>query len=142
MRSKVQSVIRLARRQRSGARVVLLIVQKYPGKGRYPTCSIMVWAGIMIQLAHAPCGCEWDYDGPTTIQSEVLLSLMFVFSVVLSVIKICFMDDNATCHRTLTVQDWRQRGQVAGRNYPPTNKNTLIRALTEEWDKLPPTAAG
>ncbi|GFV44784.1 hypothetical protein TNCV_563351 [Trichonephila clavipes] len=27
--------------------------------------------------------------------------------------------------------------KVAGRNYPPTNKNTLIRALTEEWDKLP-----
>ncbi|GFX03786.1 hypothetical protein TNCV_2113581 [Trichonephila clavipes] len=27
--------------------------------------------------------------------------------------------------------------QIAGRNYPPTNKNTLIRALTEEWDKLP-----
>ncbi|GFU06658.1 hypothetical protein TNCV_4352551 [Trichonephila clavipes] len=27
--------------------------------------------------------------------------------------------------------------QVAGRNYPPTNKNTLIRALTEKWDKLP-----
>ncbi|GFY14963.1 hypothetical protein TNCV_235131 [Trichonephila clavipes] len=33
---------------------------------------------------------------------------------------------------------WRALGkQVAGRNYPPTNKNTLIRALTEEWDKLP-----
>ncbi|GFU54402.1 uncharacterized protein TNCV_3464151 [Trichonephila clavipes] len=27
--------------------------------------------------------------------------------------------------------------QVADRNYPPTNKTTLIRALTEEWDKLP-----
>ncbi|GFW35217.1 hypothetical protein TNCV_1695321 [Trichonephila clavipes] len=26
--------------------------------------------------------------------------------------------------------------QVAGQNYPPTNKNTFIRALTEEWDKL------
>ncbi|GFV41483.1 hypothetical protein TNCV_5016401 [Trichonephila clavipes] len=73
------------------------------------------------------------------------------------------MDDNATCHRTLAVQDcldsegiqrlvwparspdlnpienvWNALGrQVAGRNYPPTNKNTLIRALTEEWDKLP-----
>ncbi|GFY27383.1 hypothetical protein TNCV_2070031 [Trichonephila clavipes] len=73
------------------------------------------------------------------------------------------MDDNATCHRTLAVQDcldrkgiqrlvWLARSpdlnpiengrdalgrQVAGRNYPPTNKNTLIRALTEEWDKLP-----
>ncbi|GFX69175.1 uncharacterized protein TNCV_3563511 [Trichonephila clavipes] len=27
--------------------------------------------------------------------------------------------------------------QVAGRNFPPTSKNTLICALTEEWDKLP-----
>ncbi|GFV65850.1 transposable element Tc3 transposase [Trichonephila clavipes] len=70
------------------------------------------------------------------------------------------MDDNATCHRTLAVQDcldsegiqrlvWPARSldlkpienvwdalgrQVAGRNYPPTNNNTLIRALTEEWD--------
>ncbi|GFV27697.1 probable histone-binding protein Caf1 [Trichonephila clavipes] len=77
--------------------------------------------------------------------------------------KFVFMDDNATCHRTLDVQDcldsegiqrlvWPARSpdlnpienvwdalerQVAGRNYPPTNKNTLIRALTEEWDKLP-----
>ncbi|GFX74053.1 hypothetical protein TNCV_4475511 [Trichonephila clavipes] len=77
--------------------------------------------------------------------------------------KFIFMDDNATCHRTLAIQDcldsegiqrlvWPARSpdlnpienvwdalgrQVAGRNYPPTNKNTLIRALTEEWDKLP-----
>ncbi|GFW65172.1 transposable element Tc1 transposase [Trichonephila clavipes] len=76
--------------------------------------------------------------------------------------KFVFMDDNATCHRTLAVQDcldseniqrivWPARSpdlnpignvwdalgrQVAGRNYPPTNKNTLIRALTGEWDKL------
>ncbi|GFU20439.1 hypothetical protein TNCV_2521981 [Trichonephila clavipes] len=27
--------------------------------------------------------------------------------------------------------------QVSGRNYPLTNKNTLIHVLTEEWDKLP-----
>ncbi|GFX07469.1 CUB domain-containing protein [Trichonephila clavipes] len=77
--------------------------------------------------------------------------------------KFVYMDDNATCHRTLAVQDcldsegiqrlvwpacspdlnpienvWDALGrQVAGRNHPPTNKNTLIRALTEEWDKLP-----
>ncbi|GFW69675.1 transposable element Tc3 transposase [Trichonephila clavipes] len=76
--------------------------------------------------------------------------------------KFVFMDDNATCHRTLAVQDcldsegiqrlvwpahspdlnpienvWDALGSIAGRNYPSTNKNTLIRALTEEWDKLP-----
>ncbi|GFX47100.1 uncharacterized protein TNCV_2445351 [Trichonephila clavipes] len=73
------------------------------------------------------------------------------------------MDDNAICHRTLAVQDcldsegiqrllWPARSsdlspienvrdalerQVAVRNYPPTNKNTLICVLTEEWVKLP-----
>ncbi|GFT50661.1 glutathione S-transferase 1, isoform C [Trichonephila clavipes] len=77
--------------------------------------------------------------------------------------KFVFMDDNATCHRTLAVQDcldsegiqrlvWPARspdlnpiemcgmlggGKLLVGNYPPTNKNTLIRALTEEWDKLP-----
>ncbi|GFW33193.1 transposable element Tc3 transposase [Trichonephila clavipes] len=82
---------------------------------------------------------------------EVLLPHVHLFRGAVSD-KFVFMDDNATCHRTLAVQDclrlspdlnpienvWDALGrQVAGRNYPPTNKNTLIRALTEEWDKLP-----
>ncbi|GFT48925.1 transposable element Tc1 transposase [Trichonephila clavipes] len=65
---------------------------------------------------------------------EVLLPHVRLFRGAVSD-KFVFMDDNATCHRTLAVQDCL--GQVAGRNYPPTNKNTLIRALMEEWDKLP-----
>ncbi|GFV37616.1 transposable element Tcb1 transposase [Trichonephila clavipes] len=114
------------------------------------------------QWPHAPtCGCEWDYDGPT-ILDEVLLPHVCLFRGAVGD-KFVFMDDNATCHRTLAVQDcldsegiqrlgWPARSldlnpienvwdalgrQVAGRNYPPTNKNTLIRSLTEEWDKLP-----
>ncbi|GFU86606.1 hypothetical protein TNCV_4986431 [Trichonephila clavipes] len=80
---------------------------------------------------YAPtCGCEWDYDGPT----EVLLPHVRLFRGAVGD-KFVFMDDNATCHRTLAVQDCLSARQVAGRNYPPTNKNTLIRALTE-WDKL------
>ncbi|GFV18310.1 hypothetical protein TNCV_698821 [Trichonephila clavipes] len=71
---------------------------------------------------HAPtCGCEWDYD----VANDTLMKfyfLMFVFSVVLSVINLFL---------------WTTTQQVAGRNYPPTNKNTLICTLTEEWDKLP-----
>ncbi|GFU62676.1 transposable element Tc1 transposase [Trichonephila clavipes] len=100
-------------------------------KDRYLTCSIMVWAGIMI-------------NGHTCLHV------------------VSNGNDNATCHRTLAVQDcldnegiqrlvWPARSpdlnpienvwdalgrQVAGRNYPPTIKNTLIRTLTEEWDKL------
>ncbi|GFW88151.1 hypothetical protein TNCV_218231 [Trichonephila clavipes] len=46
---------------------------------------------------------------------------------------------SGTAYRPENMTDIRHAvsWQVAGRNYPPTNKNTLIRALTEEWDKLP-----
>ncbi|GFX66045.1 transposable element Tcb2 transposase [Trichonephila clavipes] len=113
------------------------------------------------QWPHAPtCVCEWDYEGQRYID-EVLLPHVRLFRGAVGD-KFVFMNDNATCHRTLAVQDcldsegiqrlvWSARSpdlnpienvwdalgrQVAGRNYPPTNKNTLIRALTEEWDKL------
>ncbi|GFU17839.1 transposable element Tcb2 transposase [Trichonephila clavipes] len=129
---------------------------------RYPTCSIMVWAGIMI---NGRTRLHVVANGTMTGQryiDEVLLPHVRLFRGAVGD-KFVFMDDNATCHRTLSIQDgldsegiqrlvWPARSpdlnpiqnvwdalgrQVAGRNYPPTNKNTFIRALTEEWDKLP-----
>ncbi|GFU44263.1 transposable element Tcb2 transposase [Trichonephila clavipes] len=131
-------------------------------KDRYPTCSIRVWAGIMI---NGRTRLHVVANGTMTGQryiDEVLLSHVRLFRGAVAD-KFVFMDDNATCHRTLAVQDcldsegiqrlvWPARSpelnpienvwdalgrQVTGRNYPPTNMNTLIRALTEEWDKLP-----
>ncbi|GFT56148.1 transposable element Tc3 transposase [Trichonephila clavipes] len=131
-------------------------------KDRYPTCSIMVWASIMINGRTRLHGVA---NGTMTGQryiDEVLLPHVRLFCGAVGD-KFVFMDDNATCHRTLAVQDcldsegiqrlvlparspdlnhienvWDAlERQVAGRNNPPTNKNTLIRSLTEEWDKLP-----
>ncbi|GFW19275.1 transposable element Tcb2 transposase [Trichonephila clavipes] len=131
-------------------------------KNRYTTCSIMMWAGIMI---NGRTRLHVVVNGTMTGQryiDEALLPHVRLFRGAVGD-KFVFMDDNATCHRTLAVQDcldsegiqgfvWPARSpdinpienvwdalgrQVAGRNYPPTNKNTLIRALTEEWDKLP-----
>ncbi|GFS71534.1 transposable element Tcb2 transposase [Trichonephila clavipes] len=131
-------------------------------KDRYPTCNIMVWAGIMI---NGRTRLHVVANGTMTGQryiDEVLLPHVRLFRGAVGD-KFVFMDDNAKCHRTLAVQDcldregiqrlvWPARSpdlnpienvwdalgrQVAGRNYPPTNKNTLIRAHTEEWDKLP-----
>ncbi|GFW51107.1 hypothetical protein TNCV_3593891 [Trichonephila clavipes] len=122
----------------------------------------MVWAGIMI---NGRTRLHVVSNGTMTGQryiDEVLLPHVRLFRGAVGD-KFVFMDDNATCHRTLAVQDcldsegiqrlvWPARSpdlnpienmwdalgrQVAGRNYHPTNKNTLIRALTEEWDKLP-----
>ncbi|GFW83747.1 transposable element Tcb2 transposase [Trichonephila clavipes] len=131
-------------------------------KDRYPTCSLMVWAGILI---NGRTRLHMVANGTMTGQryiDEVLLPHVRLSRGAVGD-KFDIMDDNATCHRTLAVQNclnsegiqrliwpahspdlnpienvWDALGrQVAGRNYPPTNKNTLIRALTEEWDKLP-----
>ncbi|GFV39705.1 transposable element Tcb1 transposase [Trichonephila clavipes] len=131
-------------------------------KDRYPTCSIMVWVGIMINgRTRQHVVANGTMTGQRYIDEVVLPHVRLFRGAVGD--KFVFMDDNATCHRTLAVQDcldsegiqrlvwlarfsdlnpienvWDALGrQVSGRNYPPTNKNTLIRALTEEWDKLP-----
>ncbi|GFX00460.1 transposable element Tcb2 transposase [Trichonephila clavipes] len=93
-------------------------------KDRYPTCSIMVWAGIMI---NGRTRLHVVANGTMTGQryiDEVLLPHLRLFRGAVD------LNPNENV--------WDALGrQVAGRNYPPTNKNTLIRALTEEWDKLP-----
>ncbi|GFX10683.1 transposable element Tcb2 transposase [Trichonephila clavipes] len=93
-------------------------------KDQYPTCSIMVSAGIMINCRtrlHVVA------NGTMTDQryiDEVLLPHVRLFRGAVDLNPI----ENV----------WDALGwQLAGRNYPPRNKNTLIRALTEEWDKLP-----
>ncbi|GFV62514.1 transposable element Tcb1 transposase [Trichonephila clavipes] len=104
-------------------------------KDRYPTCSIMVWAGIMI---NGRTRLHVVANGTMTGQryiDEVLIPHVRLFRGAVGD-KFIFMDYSTTCHRTLAVQDCLD-SEVTGRNYPPTNKNTLIRALTEEWDKLP-----
>ncbi|GFV53887.1 transposable element Tcb2 transposase [Trichonephila clavipes] len=104
----------------------------------YPTCSIMVWAGIMINgstrlhvVANGTMMGQRYIDG-------VLLP-MFVFSDCLDSEGIQSLVWPARSPDLNPIENvWDALGrQVAGRKYPPTNKNTLIRALTEEWDKLP-----
>ncbi|GFU78013.1 transposable element Tc1 transposase [Trichonephila clavipes] len=73
-------------------------------KDRYPTCSIMVWAGIMI---NSRTRLHVVANGTMTRQryiDEVLLPHVRLFRGAVGD-KFVFMDDNATCHRRLAVQD-------------------------------------
>ncbi|GFV32691.1 hypothetical protein TNCV_441831 [Trichonephila clavipes] len=91
--------------------------------------------------------------------------LMFVFFCGAVGDKFVFMDVNATCHRTLAVQDCLDSENIQRLVWPHTVRSSdlnpienewdvlggkllvkiilrqtrtpLIRALTEEWDKLP-----
>ncbi|GFV90453.1 transposable element Tcb2 transposase [Trichonephila clavipes] len=103
-------------------------------KDRYPTCSIMVWAGIMI-------------NGRTclhVVANETMMGQQYIDEVLLphdcldseGIQRLVWPARSPDLNPVENVWDALGR-QVAGRNYPPTNKNTLIRALTEEWDKLP-----
>ncbi|GFV08544.1 transposable element Tcb2 transposase [Trichonephila clavipes] len=72
-------------------------------KDRYPTC-ITVWAGIMI---NGRTRLHVVANGTMTGQryiDEVLLPHVRLFRGAVGD-KFVFMDDNATCHRTLAVQD-------------------------------------
>ncbi|GFW48009.1 transposable element Tcb2 transposase [Trichonephila clavipes] len=105
-------------------------------KVRYPTSSIMVWAGIMINgRTRLHVVVNVTMTGQRYIDAVLLPHVRFFCGDVGD--KFVFMDDNATYLNPIE-NVWDALGrQVAGRNYPPTNKNILIRALTEEWDKLP-----
>ncbi|GFS54803.1 transposable element Tcb1 transposase [Trichonephila clavipes] len=108
-------------------------------KDRYPTCSIMVWAGIMIKgrtRLHVVA------NGTMTSQryiDEVLLPHDYLESE--GILRLVWPACSPDLNPIENVWDALGR-QVAGRNYPPTNKNTLVRALTEEWDKLPQQLLG
>ncbi|GFV45210.1 transposable element Tc1 transposase [Trichonephila clavipes] len=113
-------------------------------KDRYPTCSIMVWAGIMI---NGRTRLHVVANGTMTGQryiDEVLLPHVWLFRGAVDSYGIQRLVWPARSPYLNPIENvWDALGrQVAGRNYPPTNKNTtnkntLIRALTEEWDKLP-----
>ncbi|GFV94662.1 transposable element Tcb1 transposase [Trichonephila clavipes] len=103
-------------------------------KDRYPTCSIMVWAGIMI---NGRTRLHVVANGTMTGQryiDEVLLPHDCLDSEGIQ----CLVWPARSPDLNPIENVWNALGrQNAGRNYLPTNKNTLIRALTEEWDKLP-----
>ncbi|GFV32299.1 transposable element Tcb2 transposase [Trichonephila clavipes] len=73
-------------------------------KDRYPTCSIMVWAAIMINgRTHLHVVANGTMTGQRYID-EVLVPHVRLFRGAVGD-KFVFKDDNATCHRTLAVQD-------------------------------------
>ncbi|GFV19271.1 transposable element Tcb2 transposase [Trichonephila clavipes] len=108
-------------------------------KDRYPTCSIMVWAGIMI-------------NGRTRLHVVVngtMTGLRYIDEILLPHVRL-FRGavDSEGIQRLVwparspdlnpIINAWDALGrQAADRNCLPINKNTLIRALAEEWDKLP-----
>ncbi|GFV77608.1 transposable element Tcb1 transposase [Trichonephila clavipes] len=108
-------------------------------KDRYPTCSIMVWAGIMI---NGRTRLHVVANGTMTGQryiDEVLLPHDCLDSE--GIQRLVWPARSPDLNPIENVWDALGR-QVAGRNDPPTNKNTLICALTEEWDKLPQQLLG
>ncbi|GFV02635.1 transposable element Tcb1 transposase, partial [Trichonephila clavipes] len=106
-------------------------------KDRYPTCSIMVWAGIIINFrTRLHVVANGTMTGQRYIY-EVLLPHVRLFPWCCWVFNVSY--GAARSPDLIPIENvWDALGrQVAGRNYPPTNKNNPIRALTEEWDKLP-----
>ncbi|GFW14143.1 hypothetical protein TNCV_3547321 [Trichonephila clavipes] len=83
----------------------------------------MVWAGIMIN----------DRKRLHVVANGTMTGQRYIDEVLLPHVRLF-----PCCYLNPIENVWDALGRlVAVRNCPPTNKNTLIRALTEEWDKLP-----
>ncbi|GFW29977.1 transposable element Tcb1 transposase [Trichonephila clavipes] len=102
-------------------------------KDRYPTCSIMVWAGIMI---NGRTRLHVVANGTMTGQryiDEVLLPHVRLFRCAVGD-KFEFMDDNATCHRTLAVQDCLDSEGIQRLVWPVRSPD--LNPIGNVWDAL------
>ncbi|GFX27623.1 transposable element Tcb2 transposase [Trichonephila clavipes] len=105
-------------------------------RDRYGGRGVLVWGGIMLSSRTDLHIFDAGSVNGTRYCKEILLPYVRLFRGAMG-LHFLFMDDNATCHRTVATKQLLKSRRLAARTLPPVTIRELRLALQDEWAAMP-----
>ncbi|GFX41675.1 transposable element Tcb2 transposase [Trichonephila clavipes] len=105
-------------------------------RDRYGGRGVLVWGGIMLGSRTDLHIFDAGSVNGTRYCNEILLPYVRLFRGAMG-LQFLFMDDNATCHRTVAAEQLLESRRLAARTLPPVTIRELRLALQDEWAAMP-----
>ncbi|GFU86573.1 transposable element Tcb2 transposase [Trichonephila clavipes] len=105
-------------------------------RDRYGGRGVLVWGGIMLGSRTDLHIFDAGSVNGTRYCNEILLPYFRLFRGAMG-LQFLFMDDNASCHRTVAAEQLLESRRLAARTLPPVTIRELRLALQDEWAAMP-----
>ncbi|GFV72214.1 transposable element Tcb1 transposase [Trichonephila clavipes] len=105
-------------------------------RDRYGGRGVLVWGGIMLGSRTDLYIFDAGSVNGTRYCNEILLPFVRLFRGAMG-LQFLFMDDNASCHRTVASEQLLESRRLAARTLLPVTIRELRLALQDEWAAMP-----
>ncbi|GFX46459.1 transposable element Tcb2 transposase [Trichonephila clavipes] len=105
-------------------------------RDRYGGCYVLVWEDIMLGSRTDLHIFDAGSVNGTRYFNEIRLPYVRLFRGAMG-LQFLFMDDNASCHRTVAAEQLLESRRLAARTLPPVTIREFRLALQDEWAAMP-----